>query len=149
MKPAQVLVVDQDVDGARWLRELAADLGYAVAVARDAEDALLVATRTSFDLVLADVGIGRPEWFELIAKLRERAPAPAIVAITAFGSMGLGARALAAGASAYLRKPFTADELGERMRQVLERRAIRLRNERLRDEVDRLRRGPNDPGRKT
>jgi DNA-binding response OmpR family regulator len=148
MTAARVLVVDHDVDSATLIQHLAADSGYAVAVAHGTEVALELAAETRFDLVVTDLGAGGSDWWELIRRLRELVPPPGIIAITAFGSFGFGARALEAGASAYLRKPFHADELAERMRQVLQRRAIRLRNERLRDEVDQFRRGLNDSGRK-
>jgi two-component system, OmpR family, response regulator len=135
---AQLLVVDDDVANAAFIRDLAVDWGYEAAVAHSAEEALAVAGRRSFDLVVTDLRMPGIDGFALIRQLRERQPALAVIAITAFGSSESGIRALEAGASAYVTKPFQPDVLGERIRQALDRRALRLKNERLRRDVDRL-----------
>jgi two-component system, OmpR family, response regulator len=135
---AQLLVVDDDVANAAFIRDLALDWGYEAAVAHSAEEALALAARQSFDLVVTDLRMPGVDGFALIRKLRERHPSMALIAITAFGSSESGVRALEAGASTYLTKPFQPDVLGDRIRQALERRALRLKNERLRRDVERL-----------
>jgi two-component system response regulator HydG len=138
MTAAQVLVVDDDEANAVFVRELAVDWGYEAAVAFNAEQALVLASTRDFDLVVTDLRMPGADGFQLIRKLRERHPLLAIVAITAFGSYESGARAIQTGASAYLSKPFCPDALEERMRHALERRAMRVKNERLRRDVEQL-----------
>jgi two-component system response regulator HydG len=135
---AQLLVVDDDVANAAFIRDLAVDWGYEVAVAHNAEEALALAGRQTFDLVVTDLRMPGMDGFALIRQLRERQPLVALIAITAFGSSESGVRALEAGATTYLTKPFQPDVLGDRIRQALERRALRLKNERLRRDVERL-----------
>jgi two-component system response regulator HydG len=141
---AQVLVVDDDVANAVFIRDLAADWGFDAAVAYSADQALELAGLREFDLVVTDLRMPGGDGFQLIRQLRERQPAIAIVAITAFGSSESGVRALEAGASAYLPKPFQPEMLEERVRHALDRRALRLKNERLRRDVDRLLRETED-----
>ena len=147
MTATQVLVVDDDVANATFIRDLAADWGYDAAVAHSTNEALEVAAGRDFDVVVTDLRMPGPDGFELIRALRERQPALAIVAITAFGSSESGARAIEAGATAYLTKPFQPEMLEARIRQALDRRALRLKNERLRRDVDRLLGESDDPRR--
>ena len=145
MSAAQVLVVDDDEANALFIRDLAADWGYEAAVAHNAEQALALASGREFDLVVTDLRMPGADGFQLIRELRERQPLLAIVAITAFGSTESGSRALEAGATAYLPKPFRPDVLEQRIRQALDRRLLRLKNERLRRDVEQLLRKSDDP----
>jgi DNA-binding NtrC family response regulator len=135
---AQLLVVDDDVANAAFISDLAADWGYDAAVAHCTQQALEVAAARHFDVVVTDLRMPGADGYELIRILRKRQPALAIVAITAFGSFESGARAIQAGAYAYLAKPFQPNALEQRIRRALERRALRLKNERLRRDVERL-----------
>jgi two-component system OmpR family response regulator len=143
----RVLVVDDDAANALFLRDLLADWGYEPAVAYSADHALAVARGRAVDVLITDLRMPTTDGFALIRRFRELDPAVAVIAITAFGSEESGSRAMQAGANAYLTKPFQPDALEERLRQLLERRAQRLKNERLRRDVDQLLRD-KDPQRK-
>ena len=147
MTGARVLVVDDDVANAIFIRDLLADWGYEPAVAYSADHALAVARERALDALITDLRMPDVDGFALIRQLRAADPAVAVIAITAFGSSESGGRALEAGAHTYLTKPFQPDLLEERLRQVLERRAVRLKNERLRHAVDQVL-GDTEPRRK-
>lgn len=132
----RVLVVDDDAPNAQYVRDLLADWGFEPAFAYSAEHALAVAKQRSVDAVITDLRMPDIDGFALIRKLRAMDPTVAVIAVTAFGSAESGTRALEAGAAVYLTKPFQPDVLGERLRQVLGRRALRIKNERLRRDVD-------------
>lgn len=134
----RVLVVDDDAANAQYVRDLVADWGFEPAVAYSADHALAVVRQRAVDAAVTDLRMPEVDGFELIRKLRALDPNVAVIAITAFGSSESGSRALEAGAAVYLTKPFQPEVLGDRLRQVLDRRATRLKNERLRREVDAL-----------
>ncbi len=131
----RVLVVDDDAAYVLSVCDLLASWGYEAVAAYSSDEALAVAAGRGVDLLITDL---RMPGVALIRRFRELDPTAAVMAITAFGNKETGTQAMQAGANAYLTKPFQPDELAHRIRQLLEWRAVRLRNERLRRDVDGL-----------
>lgn len=125
--PLDVLVVDDEpVVRDAVLRVLAAQ-GLRVTCVDSAEAALRQVGRTEFALVVCDVMLPHMSGLELIGALHERVPATAILAITGYATGDVAAQAVAAGASAFLPKPFDPEELSDQVRHVLAgaRRAVK------------------------
>ncbi|TRX73721.1 CheR family methyltransferase [Pseudomonas mangiferae] len=92
-----------------------------VTVAYDGHQALEIATETSFDLVLSDIGMPGMDGIQLIGELR-KLPAFAatpIVALTGFGARNDVARVLEAGFDTYLVKPIAVDNLQQALKSLL------------------------------
>jgi signal transduction histidine kinase len=110
-----VMVIDDDTDGAELLRRLLQSRGAHVTVAGSAHLALAVIEASPPDIVISDIGMPDMDGYELIRELR-RLPAahggriPAI-ALTAFARSGDRTRALLAGFQLHLSKPIEAPEL--------------------------------------
>ncbi|WP_441290732.1 response regulator [Sorangium sp. KYC3313] len=137
-----VLVVEDDDDLGRFVVDIAKDHGYQATHVADAMSGLGLLPSGGFDLLITDIRMPGMDGIELIARAKERDPSLAIIAITAFGSVETGMRALRVGASDYLSKPFRSDELSSRMRRALERRARDIEHARLQRQVaEVLRRG--------
>ncbi|WP_437712319.1 response regulator [Sorangium sp. So ce448] len=137
-----VLVVEDDDDLGRFVVDIAKDHGYQATHVADAMSGLGLLPSGDFDLLITDIRMPGMDGIELIARAKEQDPSLAIIAITAFGSVETGMRALRVGASDYLSKPFRSDELSSRMRRALERRARDIEHARLQRQVaEVLRRG--------
>lgn len=137
-----VLVVEDDDDLGRFVVDIAKDHGYQATHVADAMSGLGLLPSGDFDLLITDIRMPGMDGIELIARAKEHDPSLAIIAITAFGSVETGMRALRVGASDYLSKPFRSDELSSRMRRALERRAREIEHARLQRQVaEVLRRG--------
>ncbi|WP_437742143.1 response regulator [Sorangium sp. So ce302] len=137
-----VLVVEDDDDLGRFVVDIATDHGYQATHVADAMSGLGLLPTGEFDLLITDIRMPGMDGIELIARAKEHDPTLAIIAITAFGSVETGMRALRVGASDYLSKPFRSDELSSRMRRALERRAREIEHARLQRQVaEVLRRG--------
>ncbi|WP_437853957.1 response regulator [Sorangium sp. So ce363] len=137
-----VLVVEDDDDLGRFVVDIAKDHGYQATHVSDAMSGLGLLPSGDFDLLITDIRMPGMDGIELIARAKEHDPSLAIIAITAFGSVETGMRALRVGASDYLSKPFRSDELSSRMRRALERRARDIEHARLQRQVaEVLRRG--------
>ena len=83
---ARVLVVDDDPGVRYTLREILEAEGLAVDEAADGAAALARLDQAFAPLVLTDLRMPGLDGLELLRRLRERAPAPRVVLITAHGS---------------------------------------------------------------
>jgi PAS domain S-box-containing protein len=129
-----VLVVEDHPDMNRFLAETLGER-YRVVTALDGEDGLAKATALRPDLVLTDVMMPRMGGDQLVRALRgvpELAGVP-LVLLTAKADDELAARLLREGAQDYVVKPFSAEELLARVRNLI---AIKRARERLQREAD-------------
>jgi DNA-binding response OmpR family regulator len=94
-----------------------------VSLARDGEEALLLADEVRPDLVLLDWMLPKVAGIEVCRRLRTRSEArnTPIIMLTARGDEGDRIRGLDQGADDYLTKPFSMNELLARLRAVLRR----------------------------
>jgi len=83
----KVLLVEDDEDNRELLAEFLRMEGHAVEAVADAEGALEIAARESFDALVADVGLPRMDGLELARELRKRAPGLAVVAVSGYGDV--------------------------------------------------------------
>ncbi|XXY54337.1 response regulator [Sorangium sp. So ce269] len=137
-----MLIVEDDDDLGRFVVDIATDHGYHATHVADALSGIKLLSSAKFELLITDIRMPGMDGIELIARAKELDPFLAVIAITAFGSVETGMRALRVGAVDYLSKPFRSDELSSRMRRALERRARDIEHARLQRQVEEvLRRG--------
>ena len=117
----RILVVDDDARLAASLRRALAYEGYAVEVAADGPDALVVARDRPPDLVVLDGMMPGLDGVEVCRRLREGSDLP-ILMLTARDAISDRVAGLDAGADDYVVKPFAYDELLARVRALLRRR---------------------------
>jgi len=118
---ARLLVVEDERNVAETLTERLRASGFQVTRADSVASARRVIGEESFQLVLLDVGLPDGNGFDLARLLREKAPATAIVFLTAHASAEDRIRGLELGADDYVGKPFHFRELLLRMQNVLKR----------------------------
>jgi DNA-binding response OmpR family regulator len=117
----RVLIVDDEPNIVASLEFLMRGDDYDIAVARDGDEALLLAERFRPDLVLLDVMMPQRSGFEVCRRIREN---PAlrhmkIVMLTARGRDAERQKGLNSGANAYVTKPFSTKELMITVRGLL------------------------------
>ena len=112
VKPKKILVVD---DSDLMHRMYGVMLrGGGLVGARDGEEALAkIVADPEIDLVLLDINMPKMNGFEVLKELGMRGLVPAlrVIVVTTEGKDEDARRGLAAGAAAYLTKPFRADEV--------------------------------------
>jgi CheY-like chemotaxis protein len=114
-----LLVEDHPVQQMAIRRLLNKELPMAeLAFAANAEQALQLAAESDFDLALVDLELPDMPGWELISSLRKQRPLP-VIALTAKASYDEEARALTAGAQAYLQKPLLPAELLPCLQEML------------------------------
>ena len=117
MGSPRVLLVDDDAEICEFLSTLLELEGMEPALALTPEDALARAPGSA--AVLVDVAMPRVDGLELCRRLRAGGYAGAILVISARPGPDLPRLAAAAGADAFVRKPFENADLLARLRALL------------------------------
>ncbi len=120
---AKVLLVDDEDQLRRVMRDLLEREGYTVTEARDGVEALDQVDRHGPDIIVLDLNLPGLDGYGVLAHLRSR-PATAkipVVVLTAKGDEDNEVRVLELGADDFLSKPFRARTLSARLKTILSR----------------------------
>jgi two-component system phosphate regulon response regulator PhoB len=120
---ARVLVVEDEEALSQLLKYNLEKEGYKVSLARDGEEALVVADEEKPDLILLDWMLPKAPGIEVCRQLRARQDTrnTPIVMLTARDEEADRIRGLDTGADDYISKPFSMVELLARLRAVMRR----------------------------
>lgn len=121
--PISILVVDDDPETLRHVRQVLSNAGYTLFVTGDPLEAPRLAAERRPDLLLLDLVLPGTDGVEVMRRVRENADLP-VLFISAYGHDEAIARALDAGADDYLVKPFSPTELTARIRAALRKRNV-------------------------
>ena len=122
---SDVLVVDDSAAIRKILTRVLRQTGMAIQTiheAGDGQEALAVMAQHRVDLVLSDINMPKMDGLQLLASLKaspqwQNIP---VVMITTEGGETKVAEAVKLGAAGYVRKPFTADQIKEKLVGILE-----------------------------
>ena len=121
-QPSRILVVDDDPQTLRYVRDTLADAGYSALVTGEHADLARIIQTEKPQLVLLDLILPGTDGIELMQTVPELADLP-VIFISGYGRDETIARALDAGADDYIVKPFSPTDLLARIRAALRRRA--------------------------
>ena len=121
-EPDRILVVDDDPQTLRHVRDTLAEAGFSPLVTGDHGELGQIIRTEKPALVLLDLMLPGTDGIELMRTVPELADLP-VIFISGYGRDETIARALEAGASDYIVKPFSPTELTARIRAALRRRA--------------------------
>jgi DNA-binding NarL/FixJ family response regulator len=108
----KILIVDDHPIYAEGLRNLLASWGYdEIAIAGDGLEAVALVQDIRPDVVLMDIGLPGMDGIEAAAEVKKRRPETKIVMLTSLGEEESLLRAIRAGASGYLIKTLSGEEL--------------------------------------
>jgi DNA-binding response OmpR family regulator len=118
-----VLVADDDPDILTLVALRLERSGFDVVVARDGEQALAKALEREPDIALLDVTMPKLDGYEVTARLRDNQATRhmPVILLTARVQEADIARGLEAGADDYVKKPFSTQELRDRIQAALGR----------------------------
>ena len=119
---APILVVDDDPETLRHVRDTLADAGFAPLVTGDHREMSRILQAEKPRLVLLDLMLPGTDGVQLMQTVPELADQP-VIFISGYGRDETIASALDAGADDYIVKPFSPTELVARIRAALRRRA--------------------------
>ena len=132
MKPT-ILIVEDEARMRRLLELSLGEEGYNTLSAGSAEEGLKLVEREGVALLLTDLKLPGMTGLQLLESVRRvRAEMPVVV-MTAFGTVESAVEAMKAGASDYVLKPFSLDEVKMVVRRELDVRRLRDENRDLRE----------------
>ena len=121
----KILIAEDEPDIRSLINFALSHRGYEVIPAIDGEMAYTLALKEVPDLILMDVQMPRLNGYEACRQIKAEATLRhvAVVFLSACGATADVQAGFAAGATAYLRKPFALDELMHTVAEILGRRA--------------------------
>ena len=120
MTKQSILIIEDEVRIATWIRTYCERAGYATLVAHDGADGLQQARTNCPDLIVLDLMLPYVDGLEICRILRQESAVP-IIMLTAKGDHPDRITGLDVGADDYITKPFDPKEVVARIRAVLRR----------------------------
>jgi two-component system, cell cycle response regulator DivK len=117
----KVLLVEDQEDNRRILRDLLTSAGYEIREALTGEDGIRLADEYRPDLILMDIQLPGVDGYEAARQIKANPALRAIpiIAVTSYALSGDDAQALEAGCEAYVAKPFSPRALLAKVREYL------------------------------
>jgi two-component system, cell cycle response regulator len=124
-KDSIIIVVDDDVALLNMLKNSLSLEGYRCETALSAASALELINKTPFDIMISDIVMSDMNGLELTKKAKELRPDMAVIITTGYIEDFSFDDAIEAGATDFIKKPFTLKELIARIKQTNLQREIR------------------------
>jgi len=120
---SRILIAEDETRIASFLEKGLSASGFTTTVANTGSEALRLARRGDYDLLILDVGLPEKDGFEVLRELRGQGSRLPIVMLTARDGVSDTVAGLEGGADDYVTKPFRFEELLARVRARLREEA--------------------------
>lgn len=118
----KIMVVDDEGIVLESCRRVLEPEGYELLLAKSAEEALDAVNADTFSLILLDLKMPVHDGIYLMKTLKDKGVDVPVVVMTGYSTVETMREADEMGASRFLPKPFTPDELIDTVRQVLNKK---------------------------
>jgi two-component system, cell cycle response regulator DivK len=117
----RILVVEDQEDNRRIMRDLLTSVGYEIVEAVTGEDGVSMAGTHAPDLILMDIQLPGMDGYEATRRIKANAALRQIpiIAVTSYALSGDDAKAFEAGCDAYVSKPYSPRALLAKIREFL------------------------------
>jgi two-component system NtrC family response regulator len=132
MAANRVLIIDDDESLRKVIGYMLEEAGYDVDRAASAEEGLRLLASRRPDLVLSDIKMPKRDGIELLGDIKRIDASIPVVILTAFASVETAVEAMKRGATDYLTKPISRDDLTMTVAKTLKLHRLEAENENLR-----------------
>lgn len=136
MSQQRVLVVDDEANTRRVLEIMLQKMGHETRAACNGQEALALAQRESFDLVLTDLRMPEMDGLALLNALRLQKVEAPVILLTAYGTVESAVQAMKLGAYDYILRPFDVEAVERTITRALTTERTRRENLFLREEIE-------------
>jgi DNA-binding NtrC family response regulator len=138
-----ILIVEDEAKMRRLLELNLGEDGCSTFSAGDAESGLKILRQEALDLILTDFKLPGMNGMEFLHAIRQINSDIPVVMMTAYGSVETAVEAMRNGATNYVLKPFSLEEIKLVIRKELDVRQLRAENRTLREELGKRYEYPN------
>ena len=125
----RILVVEDDTNLNRQIKDALTEGGYAVDVAFDGEEGHFLGDTEPYDAVVLDIGLPQMDGLSVLEEWRRAGKAMPVLLLTARDRWSDKVQGIDAGADDYVAKPFHMEEVLARLRALVRRAAGHASNE--------------------
>ncbi|MDH5468755.1 MAG: sigma-54 dependent transcriptional regulator [Candidatus Aminicenantes bacterium] len=131
-----ILVIDDEETIRDACRQILKKEGYSVKTAEDGIEGLRLFRTEFFHAVLLDLKLPDMDGMEILSQIKEEHPKTPVIIITGYASIDSAIEAMKRGASDYLSKPFSPEQLRLITKKSLDSRKMLIENIYLREELE-------------
>ncbi|ODT81676.1 MAG: DNA-binding response regulator [Pelagibacterium sp. SCN 64-44] len=125
----RILVVEDDANLNRQLKDALTEAGYAVDVAYDGEEGHFLGDTEPYDAIILDIGLPQMDGLSVLEEWRRAGRTTPVLLLTARDRWSDKVQGIDAGADDYVAKPFHMEEVLARVRALVRRAAGHASNE--------------------
>ncbi|MFO7984829.1 MAG: response regulator [Desulfatiglandaceae bacterium] len=111
MKPLCILVVDDEPSIYEACHLILTEQGHTVECCKTGENGLQAISKGRHDLILLDIKLPDMDGMEILKSVRDRSASAIVIVMTGYSTLSNALEAMKRGATDYLCKPFTDDDL--------------------------------------
>ncbi|MFC1822494.1 sigma-54-dependent transcriptional regulator [Thermodesulfobacteriota bacterium] len=135
-KKPRILVVDDEAAMREALKDWLMEDGYEVGMAANGEDAIEMAKKKDWEVVLLDLKMPGMDGIDTLRVLKEISPDSEILMMTAYATVDTAVQAMKEGAFDYLVKPFDPDQVEILIKKIVAHKELVLENILLRKQLE-------------
>ncbi len=143
MTRENILLVEDQETTREFVSMILSDADYNVDVAVDGTEAIERLDEKAYDLVLTDLKLGDISGIDVLKRAAALRTPPAVIIITAHGTIENAVEAIKIGAYDYLTKPVSSDQLLHSIGRGMEHHRLKTRVKKLESQIERVYRFEN------
>jgi DNA-binding NtrC family response regulator len=128
----EILLVEDNDDLRNIVKEALDDTDYSVTACASAEEAYPELKEKAFDLVITDLKLPEDDGIAVLEAARRENPATEVIIVTAYGTVDTAVNAMKKGATDFITKPFSIDQIRLQVLKILKAKKVKDENSYLR-----------------
>jgi len=120
--PCCILLVDDEANVRTVFSDVLKRAGYRVKTVGDGHEAIKEVEENTYNLALVDLRMPKMDGIEVLENIKKTKPELPVIIYTGYSSITTAVEAMRKGASDYLNKPFSPEELKLAIKKALEQK---------------------------
>lgn len=131
-----VLIIEDEPIMRNILKNALIKAGFDATIAEDGIKGISAINEGEFDIIITDIVLPKGDGFKILKWAKEKRPETSVILITGHGKVKDAVEAMKLGASDYLTKPFSMEDLALRINKIVEFQELKRDYTRLQQECE-------------